>query len=1350
MPFTTKIQSLVGAHSGIYGPAIDWTNNLFFEPGGSYLTRYGLITGLEEAFADQAALGMPATYSLALTSDGSIIGAGPGAAFNGGIQTIDPATLTSTSAHAFTGGHYASHFAGVLVGSQQYCIGNGPGGAIGGTKAIIICQDTTQIYADSWPAYSTSGSDFTGNLCAGKQGANTVYMFISPNPGGVTPQKVGIYEYTCSGSPSKRTLVEFIPADIDAAWTEIYFGGACIDQTDGNLLMFLSGQSGATTINYLLKVSVTDGSIVWQSAAVGTTARNLGAMQESSITHSRFGYVATDATPTIVIVNTTDGSTVSTQTTGLNGLNLVLDNGAYNDTAGCIVSWFGYNYTDADSPIQLNSTPSSFNGYGVLYIAAPYSVPSARRFLAVMGPIRDIQIGPPVPPGQPTNSVGTVGLDVAVAGVGVAGSIGTIALNMDVAGVGFGGDGVSTGTIGLDMAVSGVGFGGVVGGLITTMTLQNTGASAQAANFITPIFGHPFVQGQIPSGTAPIFQLPSGTNVPFSMSTVPSYWPDGSLKHASFMLRVPASIPAGSFLTVKILSGGSVPANSSRTTADYTAGGLDLNVSMTGMDNLSGTWTTNLGQGITAAHGDSYKFMDGQAGRVDCIRASGRQSGSDHGYLEGYWDVVATQDASGNLGGIRHLCTLTQPWDATGLGPSGANINWMSFSALTLNNGASVLVDMWPAARKNVMNFSWSSGVSWNVSNGNNQIGACLRFTSTGALPTGLNAGISYFYAGGNSSVCFLSIYSNFSSSYITGTNNGSGTHTMTAYPYLPPFTSSVTTATSAGKYNYTQGAGSIATDSTVRVVFDKYYIRQTKMVPSYALRQVNPTSYATTSYVVNGAGPVGRDPEMTGAAPNIGYLPRYQSTHLFTQAEVDELNVRVSGLTAGLYSFNYRRKASNGTIICVNNGHANSGVAYSGMMTPNPNYSAFISGTDPNVDTVGVGDDVSHGPNLPFYPFMITGEPQFQRLMAQWATTQMGQHQKAPSSMVISTSAYTLADGGGRNITQGGTTYYGANFGTSSTRYDAWMLRNIMCAAAFSYPESASYNTYFNDLVSATADMAVRAISLAPTAYLIANKLWLTNQTYYIQSWQHGYTMMSMINGYNMLQNTNLQTAVQALVTWWNHVVNVKTAWNTVGGAQLVIRPNLTYQGPLLTNDLYLCSIGPSMLWTNGSANFTLSPGGSDPTGAYVPAVGDLVMWTESGPAVNTYPIPTAFTSYVPYYILTKSGSGPTYTVTLTATQSTAFGGPGGGSAVVNIDSDPGYAIQLYLQPGTPPTTGAYSLANDPGGFLANHRGCLNQAVASGLTVSPSAQADVNSRWTGSFVPDVTWAMTNSYNYTA
>lgn len=84
--------------------------------------------------------------------------------------------------------------------------------------------------------------------------------------------------------------------------------------------------------------------------------------------------------------------------------------------------------------------------------------------------------------------------------------------------------------------------------LLATMILVNTSTSAQPANFVTDIFGHPFKKGDIPNGCttgAPKFELLNGTAVPFSEGTFPICWSDASLKWAPFMNRVPAGIAGG-------------------------------------------------------------------------------------------------------------------------------------------------------------------------------------------------------------------------------------------------------------------------------------------------------------------------------------------------------------------------------------------------------------------------------------------------------------------------------------------------------------------------------------------------------------------------------------------------------------------------------------------------------------------------------------------------------------------------------------------------------------------------------------------------------------------------------------
>lgn len=293
----------------------------------------------------------------------------------------------------------------------------------------------------------------------------------------------------------------------------------------------------------------------------------------------------------------------------------------------------------------------------------------------------------------------------------------------------------------------GIAAGGGGATLLTTMTLVNTSGSTQAADFVTDMMGHPFVKGQILngcSGGAPQFQLTNGTNVPFSEELNPICWSDGSLKKASFLLRVPPSIAGSGSVTINILNGGSTPTPSSRALSDFATASTDLNVSVTGetLGNLSGVWVSNLNQGISAANTDNYVFMDGQAGKVWRIRASFRQAGVNHGQLEGYWYIQALQDSSGGLYGLRYLPRIAQPWyncDAGG-GGSGCDAsapakNWRGFSAMTVNNGVSVLRDVFasrygPTNAKTVT-FAQSGNPACNVTPGNFPPANCSDLTAT-------------------------------------------------------------------------------------------------------------------------------------------------------------------------------------------------------------------------------------------------------------------------------------------------------------------------------------------------------------------------------------------------------------------------------------------------------------------------------------------------------------------------------------------------------------------------------------------------------------------------------------------
>ncbi len=1340
MTFATKIQSLVGAHSGIYGPAINWGANQIFENSGSYLTRYGVLSGLEEAFNDSTTLQFSATYPNGIAPDGTLILNGPGAPFNGGIQTVDPTTLARISSGAYSGVTYGGgDITGVLVGSQVYSVDCGPGGGVGGTHKTIISQGTTQVYTDNW-----YGGAAGAMLCAGPYGADLVYAATFSTQSTDSPQQVQLKSYHLGAVITPTTIATYVPTDLDAGWTQIYFGGFCLDQTDGNLLAFFSGQSGATPLSRFVKINSTTGAIVWNNAVANNgafPAGGFGPMKNSSITHSRYGYVCTAGTPTIYIINTADGSTVSTQTTGLNGLTLVAAEGCYNDTRGCIVSNMSNTYVDADSATLLNSTPASFSGYGVLYIAEPFSTPQSRRFLAMLGPIRDLQLGPPVSPGPPSNSVGMIGLDVAVSGVGIGGSAGTIALNMDVAGVGFSGSGVSTGTIGLDLAVSGVGSGGASTAL-TTMTLKNTTTTAQPIGSCTQIFGHPFKKGDIPSGTAPIFKTSGGTIIPFSMSKNLSTWSDGSLKHAAFMLRLPVAISSNGTLAVGVYSGGSIPSASSRALTDFAAGGLDLNVLVTGQDNLFGDWTSNLNQGVSVANSDNYVWMDGDAGKVWRVRASFRQSSADHGQLEGYWFVQALNDASNALGGVRYLCRIAQPWYDI----NTPTKEYRSFTVFKTRNGASDIRDLaatLPAAK----NFTWSSGVKLNSIANGLATGIACKLSTTGALPTGLDSTTLYMcYHGTSGGIDVnsfgLSLYFNDTGggSLLTPTGPGTGTHTATMYPMVVQF-GSLFTAESNGRYSYIQGGGSVASDTTIVCQMDAPYWCRTTLLPPYAIGSYSVASNPTYTYYPGCSGPVDRYVGGTGERDDIGLFNAWQARHIFNQAPVDEQAVRVIGLVGGHLNSCLRQKATK-SIPVANN------TVYSGMPAPNPTFrngstvSGFIPPLNPYIQTQGwSGLDYSHITPFDYYAYLLTGEPQYQDLILEYASAAQIGGYAGTDTAIVNGSFNTI--GGVRNSIINGTTRYGVFLSENLLRTPAWLTRGIASTGILpnTNPENSSYQTYFNALLNDTFQGSIDYIAmlaLSANAYVTNNGMWSEQQNSaggINEMWARGYYMDVMAFASAVTEIANARTFANYLMKWPAHVSNTFGAW-CVSNYQATERQSSGYNSLYITSDAkYAIYAGGSRDWEiswNSVTNLFTLNNFPDSIG---PAVtfnnGDKFIWngTLNGPLAG------GFTGWTPYYVINKSGGGIGSTFQLSATV--------GGSPVTITDTNSNQT--MYCIPAVVPSSGTCNTIS----YLQNITSASQYLNAIGGTVDGTYLAAMESHlapYVGGFSTDPKYATRKTY----
>lgn len=222
----------------------------------------------------------------------------------------------------------------------------------------------------------------------------------------------------------------------------------------------------------------------------------------------------------------------------------------------------------------------------------------------------------------------------------------------------------------------------VGGTTLTSIYLVNDTLTEQAGGFVTPLFGHPFVQGDVPAGTWPQLETEDGVPVPYT-HWGKTTWPDGSLKWLGFMARFPQAVPAMGSKPLRIKNGGAVPTAGARTISDV--GVADINVLLNGVSNLSGEWVAGLNDAVAAAE-DVVQFGSGAAGGLWRVGGHFKQAGTPHGQLYCWHYFAVLQNSSGGLAGIRYLGSPASPFGDVA---SPTPTRW-TFSA-ELRTGSTVL-----------------------------------------------------------------------------------------------------------------------------------------------------------------------------------------------------------------------------------------------------------------------------------------------------------------------------------------------------------------------------------------------------------------------------------------------------------------------------------------------------------------------------------------------------------------------------------------------------------------------------------------------------------------------------------
>jgi hypothetical protein len=370
MTFITKIQSLAGAHvSGGFQCGVDWGRKRVFIGSSSYIARVGLITGTEEIYAvnndyGHTVGGQGSFPPVGLDSQGNIYRKSCNSVYFGAITKISGETLDEVATGDYDGSLFGgAGFANVNTSFGQYCVDVGPGGSFAALSNTIVSKETVHIDNQLW---SYAGQSF---VCAGKAGSNKAFVLGGPS-GSSDTQVMTFSSVLLSVLGSTYTDIQtFVPTDIDPAFTGIFPLGLCVDQTDGHLLVLVSGQVALPDDEqcYLMKLNSSSGAIMWQSQLAGGGAIFFGSQQfaQSRIRNQRLGII-TPSPMRVTIFDTSDGSEITSFTDGLAGIPSAGFQ-AYDDTLGAIVGYFDFTETTG-SPLRLNSTPSSYTGWFVLYV----------------------------------------------------------------------------------------------------------------------------------------------------------------------------------------------------------------------------------------------------------------------------------------------------------------------------------------------------------------------------------------------------------------------------------------------------------------------------------------------------------------------------------------------------------------------------------------------------------------------------------------------------------------------------------------------------------------------------------------------------------------------------------------------------------------------------------------------------------------------------------------------------------------------------------------------------------------------------------------------------------------------
>ncbi len=356
-------------------------------------------------------------------------------------------------------------------------------------------------------------------------------------------------------------------------------------------------------------------------------------------------------------------------------------------------------------------------------------------------------------------------------------------------------------------------------------------------------------------------------------------------------------------------------------------------------------------------------------------------------------------------------------------------------------------------------------------------------------------------------------------------------------------------TADSNARWDYVQGAGSSAADSVVRVKHDKVKLVRTTLVPPYDTT-LTVNSNASTAYRPYANCFVQRAMGGTGERDDLGLMNAWTVRHLLTQAAVDETVVRAQGLISGGWRITALSSSTKNIIPTYE-----AAPSYAGLGPIQKDWYFYISGdkfsgyvAPASVQSLWSEDyETSHRPSTCYYPYLITGEPQYLDLLIDMAATVLanspaGTVQMNMTPPITLSNLYLAGTWAGRDAQIGGTIVKGGGwmFQSFGPRAIAWGFRDIVQSAAI-YPDVCPRGTetrnYFRGVASATLTAINAYNSALGPAWGSFGAFDFNKYPNFYSVWMVGYMINTMCQASNILPGIGANQFRHFLGQFWEKV---------------------------------------------------------------------------------------------------------------------------------------------------------------------------------------------------------------------